>query len=153
MTKKDFKWSPDTLEPLGSGSDKKAISGGPDALGHALEAATTGHAWDAANPVLRRGVGTSLVVGPAAGIAVATAVPLLMETSGEAVNTAYGNHTLQYLKDHEFKNDGEALQSFQLHEGVAEEAAVLSVLDYSEAVGMTLAVRMVKILILMFADL
>ncbi|MEV8334365.1 hypothetical protein OG211_22850 [Streptomyces niveus] len=54
LTKKNFEWPPDSLQPVGSGSDEKVTNGGPDALGHALEAATTGHAWDAANPVLRR---------------------------------------------------------------------------------------------------
>lgn len=313
LTKKNFEWPPDSLQPVGSGSDEKVTNGGPDALGHALEAATTGHAWDAANPVLRRdedttaimkrvievygadsdvqprdvmkdslgrmgaayiddlnystknfggsgdelgraalfanssdgsvrtdfgemaarnfmmvaagdeegykalssaqqvfmasglaafegdrdsgtsfahnsakmhgildesrshfireefkgteeeknlleeqkgewrkfgvgagvagvvGVGSALVVGPAAGVAVATAVPLLMETGGEAVNTAYGNHTLQYLKDNEFKNDPEALREVGDHEEIAEKAALSPVLRYADAAGMDLA--------------
>ncbi|MFJ5221303.1 hypothetical protein [Streptomyces sp. NPDC088400] len=311
LTKKDFEWPPDTLEPLGAGSDEKATSVGPDALGHALEAATTGHAWDAANPVLRRdeettaimkrvieiygadsdvpahevmkdslgrmgaayiddlnystknfggsgdelgrdelfanssdgstrtdfgemaahnfmmvaagdeegykalssaqqvfmasglasfegdresgttfahnaakvhgildesrshyireefkgteeeknllqeqkgewrkfgvssgvagvvGVGSALVVGPAAGVVVATAVPLLMETGGEAINTAYGNHTLQYLKDNEFKNDPEALGAYQDHEEAAQMAAWAPASSYADTAGMT----------------
>ncbi|MFC4607407.1 hypothetical protein ACFO9E_06205 [Streptomyces maoxianensis] len=83
------------------------------------------------------GVGTALVVGPAAGVAVAVAVPLLMETGGEAANTAYGNHTLQYLKDQEYKNDPEALQNVQNHEAIAERGAWVPVSNYADTLGMT----------------
>lgn len=82
------------------------------------------------------GVGTALVVGPAAGVVVATAVPLLMETGGGAVNTAYGSHTLQYLKDNEYKNDHEAIQGVQTHEHIAERGAWIPVSNYADVIGM-----------------
>ncbi|MFE9723951.1 hypothetical protein ACFYQ5_10235 [Streptomyces sp. NPDC005794] len=83
------------------------------------------------------GVGTALVVGPAAGVVAATAVPLLMETGGGAVNTAYGSHTLQYLKDNEYKNDHEAVQGVQTHEWIAERGAWTPVANYADTLGMT----------------
>ncbi|HWU10825.1 MAG TPA: hypothetical protein VN520_31485 [Streptomyces sp.] len=83
------------------------------------------------------GVGTALVVGPAAGVVAATAVPLLMETGGGAVNTAYGSHTLQYLKDNEYKNDHEAVQGVQTHERIAERGAWIPVANYADTLGMT----------------
>ncbi|MFF5564237.1 hypothetical protein ACFY7Z_04310 [Streptomyces sp. NPDC012623] len=43
--KKDFKWPPDTLA-MPSGDIKDAFNHGPDALGHALESATTGRPYD-----------------------------------------------------------------------------------------------------------
>ncbi len=306
LTRKDFEWPPDSLEGPGDEARSKAVAFGPDALGHALEAAVTGHAWDAAQPVLHRdettaeimnkvvtlysatsdlqphdamrdslgrmgaayiddlnysiknfggsgdelgrdqlfahssdgssrtdfgekealnflavtaedeegykylssaqqifeasglsaferdedkglsfahnsskvhgiidearsqqirdefkdledqrnlaneqaaewrkfgvsasvatvvGVGTSLVIGPAAGVAAATAVPLVMETGGEAINTAYGNHTLEYLQDNEYKNDPDALRAVQSHESVAERGAWVPVGNYAD---------------------
>lgn len=54
LNRTDFEWAPDSLAHAGSDEAKHAREMGPDALGHALEAATTGAAWDADPPVLRR---------------------------------------------------------------------------------------------------
>jgi hypothetical protein len=83
--------------------------------------------------------GTALILGPAAGVVAATAVPVLIESGGEAVNTAYGNHTIQYLEDHEFKNDPEALKAVQGLENVGERGAWTPVSNYADAIGMTQA--------------
>lgn len=44
--KEDFKWPPDTLAMPGADGSEDAFQHGPNALGHALEAATTGRAYD-----------------------------------------------------------------------------------------------------------
>ncbi|MEV4338150.1 DUF6571 family protein [Streptomyces sp. NPDC049590] len=54
LTKKDVEWAPDSLAAPGSDAAAHAREGGPDALGHALEAATLGHSYDDPAPTLRR---------------------------------------------------------------------------------------------------
>ncbi|WP_344633512.1 DUF6571 family protein, partial [Streptomyces glaucosporus] len=44
--KEDFEWPPDTLAMPGAKGSEDAFNHGPNALGHALEAATTGRAYD-----------------------------------------------------------------------------------------------------------
>ncbi|MFF3936370.1 hypothetical protein [Streptomyces phaeofaciens] len=83
------------------------------------------------------GVGSVVVLGPAAGVVAATAVPLLMETAGESANTAYGNHTLQYLKDNEYNNDPEALAATQTVREIGERGAWVPVQNYGQTVGMS----------------
>ncbi|MCX5171223.1 hypothetical protein OG616_24810 [Streptomyces antibioticus] len=83
------------------------------------------------------GVGSTVVLGPAAGLMAAMAVPLIMETAGETANTAYGNHTLQYLKDHEYNNDPEALAATQTVRDIGERGAWAPVQSYSHTVGMS----------------
>ncbi|MFJ6700524.1 hypothetical protein ACIQM4_31375 [Streptomyces sp. NPDC091272] len=83
------------------------------------------------------GVGGTLVLGPAAGVAVATAVPLALDTAAGAASTAYGNHTLQYLKDNEVKNDSEALKTMQQIEELCEKEALTPVRTYADSVGLT----------------
>jgi hypothetical protein len=85
------------------------------------------------------GVGSALLLGPAAGLAVATAVPIMLETGAGAVSTAYGNHTLQYLKDTEYKNDPEAVREIQQHEALGEREAWVPVSNYAESEGMSRA--------------
>ncbi|MFF8970587.1 hypothetical protein [Streptomyces sp. NPDC014995] len=83
------------------------------------------------------GVGSAVVLGPAAGLVAATAVPLAMETAGEAATTAYGTHTLQYLKDNEWNNDAAALQATQTVREIGERGAWVPVQNYGDATGMT----------------
>ncbi|MEU8891732.1 hypothetical protein [Streptomyces sp. NPDC048442] len=83
------------------------------------------------------GIGGTLILGPAAGVAVATVVPLALDAGAGAVGTAYGNHTLQYLKDNEIKNDGEALKSMQEIERICEREALRPVSRYGDAVGLS----------------
>lgn len=54
LTKKDFEWPGDSLVHPGSDEASHARDGGPDALGHALEAATLGYAYDDPTPTLAR---------------------------------------------------------------------------------------------------
>ncbi|MFI9548352.1 hypothetical protein ACIHAR_31315 [Streptomyces sp. NPDC052016] len=81
-------------------------------------------------------VGAAMLVGPAAGVVAATAVPLVMESAGSAVSTAYGTHTMEYLKDNEYKNDPEALLAVQDVEEIGERAVTQPVLNYAQATGM-----------------
>ncbi|WP_328223268.1 hypothetical protein OG272_20385 [Streptomyces sp. NBC_00104] len=81
--------------------------------------------------------GTALFLGPAAGVVAATVVPIVVESGGEAVNTAYGTHTLQYLEDNEYKNDPEALRQVQTLEKVGERGAWVPFSNYADAVGMS----------------
>jgi hypothetical protein len=82
-------------------------------------------------------VGAAVLLGPAAGVVAATAVPLVLESGGSAVSTAYGNHTLQYLQDNEYKNDPEALAAVQDVEKIGERAVTQPVLQYAQATGMS----------------
>jgi hypothetical protein len=83
------------------------------------------------------GVGSAVVLGPAAGVVAVTAVPLVMETVGGAVNTQYATDTLQYLKDNEYKNDDEALDAIGENDQQGQRSAVLPLLHYAESVGMS----------------
>ncbi|MEU0111568.1 hypothetical protein ABZ313_40345 [Streptomyces sp. NPDC006251] len=81
--------------------------------------------------------GAAILLGPAAGVVAATAVPLVMESAGSVVTTAYGNHTLEYLKDHEYTNDPQALQAVQDVEKIGERAATQPVLNFAQNTGMS----------------
>ncbi|MDX3634503.1 hypothetical protein PV728_30400 [Streptomyces europaeiscabiei] len=81
--------------------------------------------------------GAAMLLGPAAGVVAATAVPLVMESAGSAVSTAYGNHTLEYLKDHEYTNDPAALAAVQDVEKIGERAVTQPILNYAQTVGMS----------------
>ncbi|MBG0852810.1 hypothetical protein I2W78_13410 [Streptomyces spinoverrucosus] len=81
--------------------------------------------------------GTALVLGPAAGLVAATAVPVLLGSGASALSTAYGNHTMEYLQDNEYKNGARALEEVQGLEAVGERGAWVPVSNYADAVGMT----------------
>ncbi|MFF0429630.1 hypothetical protein ACFYUJ_35300 [Streptomyces sp. NPDC004520] len=83
------------------------------------------------------GVGSAVVLGPAAGLVAATAVPIVMESVGSAVDTSYATDTLQYLKDNEYKNDDEADGAVMEASGAGEQAAVVPILNLAEAYNMT----------------
>ncbi|GAA2982211.1 hypothetical protein [Streptomyces fulvorobeus] len=84
------------------------------------------------------GVGSAVVLGPAAGLVAVTAVPLIMETVGGAVDTQYATDTLQHLKDAEYSNDDEALDSIDQNDRQGQASAVAPILHYADSVGMTL---------------
>ncbi|KUM68873.1 hypothetical protein [Streptomyces curacoi] len=81
--------------------------------------------------------GAAILLGPAAGVVAATAVPLVMESAGSAISTAYGNHTMEYLKDNEYTNDPQALQAVQDVEKIGERAATQPVLNFAQTTGMS----------------
>jgi hypothetical protein len=83
-----------------------------------------------------------LVLGPAAGIVATTAVPALLGTGASAVSTVYGNHTMQYPQDNEYKNNAEALREIQGLEAVGVHGAWMPVYNYAEAIGMTQAEKL-----------
>jgi hypothetical protein len=87
------------------------------------------------------GLGTGVLVGPAAGIATATVVPMVVENLGGAVNTAYATDTLQYLKDNEFDNDNEARKDLGELYRQGQAKAVLPLTNYAESLGLSLAER------------
>ncbi|MEU8654572.1 hypothetical protein [Streptomyces sp. NPDC048737] len=80
--------------------------------------------------------GTALLLGPAAGLVATTVVPIVLESGVSTVSTAYGNHTMQYLQDTEYKNDPQALQAVQGLELVGERAVVQPILGYAQTTGM-----------------
>ncbi|MFI8435974.1 hypothetical protein ACIGJO_19915 [Streptomyces sp. NPDC079020] len=84
------------------------------------------------------GVGSAVGLGPTAGVVAVTAVPLVMETVGGAVNTQYATQTLQCLKDAEYKNDDEALTGIGRNDKQGKASAVAPILQYVNSVGMTL---------------
>ncbi|MEU6979462.1 hypothetical protein [Streptomyces sp. NPDC046371] len=83
------------------------------------------------------GVGSAVVLGPAAGLVVVTAVPLVMEAAGSSIDTAYATDTLQYLKDNEYNNDDEALTDIEGTRQAGKRSAVVPLLNYAESVGMS----------------
>lgn len=83
------------------------------------------------------GVGSAVVLGPAAGLVAVTVVPLVMESVGSAVSTSYATDTLQYLKDNEYNNDDEAMDAIQRTQQAGQRSAMVPLLNYAESVGMT----------------
>jgi hypothetical protein len=82
--------------------------------------------------------GSALVAGPAIGRVVSIAVPLALETVGEAINTAYGNHMIDYLKENEAQLGAEYLKQAQDLERYGEAEAIAAARTYANATGMTL---------------
>ncbi|MGX1132847.1 hypothetical protein RKD49_005037 [Streptomyces glaucescens] len=80
--------------------------------------------------------GTALVLGPAAGLVAATAVPVVLGSGASGISTAYGNHTMEYLQDNEVTNGAKALEKVQGLEAVGERGAWVPVSNYADAVGM-----------------
>jgi hypothetical protein len=83
------------------------------------------------------GTGSALVAGPAVGVVAAEAVPMLFEAGGEAVNTAYGNHVLEYLKENEADHGADALKETQRVEKDGTRDLWNSVFHYTRATNMT----------------
>ncbi|MFE5599344.1 hypothetical protein ACFQ8O_09150 [Streptomyces coelicoflavus] len=82
--------------------------------------------------------GAAMVLGPAAGVVAATAVPLAMQSGGSAITTVYGNHTLEYMQDHTYTNDPEALMAVQTLEQAGERATAQPFLRYAQNMGMSI---------------
>ncbi|MFC9700120.1 hypothetical protein ACFTWD_05420 [Streptomyces sp. NPDC056943] len=87
------------------------------------------------------GVGSAVVLGPAAGVVAATVVPIIMESVGSTVSTSYASGTLEYLKENEFKNDDEARVSIGSTREAGRGSAMSPLMNYAEATGMTEAER------------
>ncbi|MEU8761241.1 hypothetical protein [Streptomyces sp. NPDC048659] len=87
------------------------------------------------------GVGSAVVLGPAAGLVAVTAVPLVMEAAGSSISTAYAADTLGYLKDNEYDNDDEALEAIEKARQAGRNSAAVPLLGYAEAVGMSVEER------------
>ncbi|MFI8915791.1 hypothetical protein ACIGW4_29785 [Streptomyces sp. NPDC053513] len=83
------------------------------------------------------GVGSAVVLGPAAGLVATTVVPLVMESVGSAVDTGYATDTLQYLKDNEYKNDDEADTAVTSLKQAGEAAAAVPILNLADTYGLT----------------
>lgn len=83
------------------------------------------------------GVGTAVVLGPAAGVVAATAVPLVMDTATAAIDTGYAGETMDYLKQHEYDNNDDALTGIDRFKAVGEQGAVTPLLNYADEVGMS----------------
>ncbi len=83
------------------------------------------------------GVGSAVVLGPAAGVVAAVAVPLVMDAAGSAVNTQYGTETLEYLKESEYNNDDQALASIESESTQGERSATAAMFHYADSVGMS----------------
>ncbi|GHF97345.1 DUF6571 family protein [Streptomyces zaomyceticus] len=87
------------------------------------------------------GVGSAIVLGPAAGVVAATVVPIIMESVGSTVSTSYASGTLEYLKDNEYKNDDEARTSIGSTRETGRGSAMNPLMNYADATGMTEAER------------
>ncbi|GGV12921.1 hypothetical protein GCM10010275_62450 [Streptomyces litmocidini] len=87
------------------------------------------------------GVGSAVVLGPAAGLVATTAVPIIMDTVGSAISTDYASDTLQYLKDNEYKNDDDADSAVVEARQAGQRAVVVPALNVAETQGLTQAER------------
>ncbi|MFE2556846.1 hypothetical protein ACFXGT_12555 [Streptomyces sp. NPDC059352] len=87
------------------------------------------------------GVGSAVVLGPAAGVVAATVVPIIMESVGSTVSTSYASGSLEYLKENEYKNDDEARTSIGSTREAGRGSAMNPLLNYADATGMTEAER------------
>ncbi|MEV4940107.1 hypothetical protein [Streptomyces zaomyceticus] len=87
------------------------------------------------------GVGSAIVLGPAAGVVAATVVPIIMESVGSTVSTSYASGTLEYLKDNEYKNDDDARVSIGSTREAGRGSAMNPLMNYADATGMTEAER------------
>ncbi|MCC8478173.1 hypothetical protein LMJ41_09775 [Streptomyces globisporus] len=83
------------------------------------------------------GVGTAVVLGPAAGVVAATAVPLVMDTATAAIDTGYAGETMEYLKEREYDNNDEALAGIGKFRAEGERGAITPLLNYAEVIGMS----------------
>ncbi|MFD5985241.1 hypothetical protein [Streptomyces cyaneofuscatus] len=83
------------------------------------------------------GVGTAVVLGPAAGVVAATAVPLVMDTATAAIDTGYAGETMEYLKQREYDNNDDALTGIDRFRDEGERGAVTPLLNYADAIGMS----------------
>ncbi|MCX2184869.1 hypothetical protein KV205_30720 [Streptomyces sp. SKN60] len=83
------------------------------------------------------GVGSAVVLGPAAGLVATTVVPIIMESAGATLNTNYATDTLQYLKDNEYKNDDQALDAIYRTQLSGQSSAMVPLLNYAESVDMS----------------
>lgn len=86
--------------------------------------------------------GTAMLLGPAVGVVATTVVPIVLESGASTVSTAYGNHTMQYIQDNEYKNDPEALRAVQGLKRAGERGAWTPVYNYADAIGMTQAEKL-----------
>ncbi|GAA1037409.1 hypothetical protein [Streptomyces murinus] len=64
--------------------------------------------------------------------AAAIAVPLVYETAGSAGETALGNQTIDWLKDNEYNNDQESIDSIQDAREQGAGNAMTPLLNYAE---------------------
>lgn len=83
------------------------------------------------------GVGTAVVLGPAAGVVAATAVPLVMDTASSAISTGYAGETMDYLKQREYDNNDEALTGIDKFKAEGERGAVAPLLNYADEIGLS----------------
>ncbi|MGW5984974.1 hypothetical protein ACWFRT_31135 [Streptomyces anulatus] len=83
------------------------------------------------------GVGTAVVLGPAAGVVAATAVPLVMDTASSAISTGYAGETMDYLKQREYDNNDEALTGVDKFKAEGERGAVTPLLNYADEIGLS----------------
>ncbi|MBT2506957.1 hypothetical protein J7I98_13865 [Streptomyces sp. ISL-98] len=80
------------------------------------------------------GAGTALIVP--AGAAMAIAVPLAMENVGGAANAQFATETIDWLKEREFDNSNESIESIGKAKEVGQHNAMTPLLNYADAHGM-----------------
>ncbi|MFD3945787.1 hypothetical protein [Streptomyces sp. NPDC058579] len=87
------------------------------------------------------GVGSAVVLGPAAGLVAMTVVPIVMDSAASGVNTTYATDTLQYLQDNEYKNDDAAMDAVLATQLSGQSSAMVPLVNYVESTGMPMAER------------
>ncbi|MFD7280088.1 DUF6571 family protein [Streptomyces sp. NPDC059862] len=91
----------------------------------------------AAGAVIGTGVGVASEVIIPARAAAAIAVPLAFEVVGGAAETHMSNQTLDWLKENEFDNTDEALQGIDKARDTGQSNAMIPLLNYAQANGMS----------------
>jgi hypothetical protein len=82
------------------------------------------------------GVGTGLITAPTAGVG-AVAVPIVVDTVAGAVETAVGNHMMDWLKENEYKNAPQAIASLDQARNAGAMNAAAPLREYLLQAGMT----------------
>ncbi|MFD5450656.1 DUF6571 family protein [Streptomyces sp. NPDC127100] len=91
----------------------------------------------AAGAVIGVGVGVASEVVVPAGVAAAVAVPLGFDTLGKAGETVMGTQTIDWLKENEYSNDQESIDSIQKAKEQGSNRAMTPLLNYAEDHHMT----------------
>jgi hypothetical protein len=91
----------------------------------------------AAGAAIGVGVGVASEVVIPAGAVAAVAVPLGFETVGGAAETAMGTNTIDWLHEHEYNNDQQAIDSIKEAQDQGERNAMTPLLNYADDQHMT----------------
>ncbi|MGH4033907.1 hypothetical protein ACQB60_33810 [Actinomycetota bacterium Odt1-20B] len=81
------------------------------------------------------GVGTATIIP--AGAAAAIAVPLAFEAGGGAAETAFSTNTIGWLKDNEYDNSQQAIDTIDKAKAAGQHNAMAPIINYAQSEGLS----------------